>query len=124
MLRSVITQGRQDADQWVTSYTLQYSPDNVDDFYVRDEDSNIALFPGNTDRNTKVENFVPPGIVAKSVNLTQISWLEHISMRFDVTGCSVEGELLTILTISYCFVPTIHKCTDSRIYMYIQAQPQ
>ena len=92
MLRSVITQGRQDADQWVTSYTLQYSPDNVNDFYVRDVHNAIGLFPGNTDRNTRVENFVPPGIVAKSVKLTVMSWREHISMRFDVTGCLVPRE--------------------------------
>ena len=48
MLRSVITQGRQDWDQWVTSYTLQYSPDNVNHFYVRDVANNVGLFPGNT----------------------------------------------------------------------------
>ena len=92
MLRSVITQGRQDADQWVTSYTLQYSPDQVNNFYVRDVRGAIGLFPGNTDRNTKVENFVPPGIVAKSVKLTVMTWREHISMRFDVTGCLVPRE--------------------------------
>ena len=102
MLRSVITQGRQDWDQWVTSYTLQYSPDNVNHFYVRDVANNVGLFPGNTDRNTRVENFVPPGIVAKSVNLTVISWRQHISMRFDVTGCPVVGELPTIPTNRCC----------------------
>ena len=107
MLRSVITQGRQDADQWVTSYQLQYSPDNVNYFYVRDVDNNIGLFPGNTDRNTKVENFVPPGIVARSVKLMVKSWRQHISMRFDVTGCSVAGELPAIPTISYSYVSII-----------------
>ena len=89
MLRSVITQGRQDADQWVTSYQLQYSPDRKNYFYIRDANSAVCLFPVNTDRNTRVENFVPPGIVAKSVTLIVKSWHQHICMRFDVTGCLV-----------------------------------
>ena len=59
---------------------------------ANDVANNVGLFPGNTDRNTRVENFVPPGIVAKSVKLTVMSWREHISMRFDVTGCLVPRE--------------------------------
>ena len=91
-VHSVITQGRQDWDQWVTSYQIQYSPDNVQDHYVRDSNGAVKAFSGNWDRNTKVEHVLSLPTTARSVRLIAQAWYGHISLRLDVTGCQVARE--------------------------------
>ena len=91
-VHSVITQGRQDWDQWVTSYQIQYSPDNVQDHYARDSNGAVKAFSGNWDRNTKVEHVLSLPTTARSVKLIALAWYGHVSLRFDVTGCQVPRE--------------------------------
>ena len=91
-VHSVITQGRQDYDQWVTSYNIQYSPDNVQQYPVRDSNGAVKAFSGNWDRNTKVEHVLSLPTTARSVALLALTWYGHVSLRFDVTGCQVARE--------------------------------
>ena len=91
-VHSVITQGRQDWDQWVTSYQIQYSPDNVQYNLVRDSNGAVRAFSGNWDRNTKVENVLSLPTTARSVALHALDWHGQVSLRFDVTGCQVARE--------------------------------
>ena len=88
-VHSVITQGRQDKDEWVTSYQIQYSPDNVQYNLVRDSNGAVRAFSGNWDRNTKVEHVLSLPTTARSVALLALTWYGHVSLRFDVTGCQV-----------------------------------
>ena len=50
-------------------------------------------FEANNDQNTKKTNLLPDNIVARYIRLLPISWREHISMRFDVTGFAVSGTM-------------------------------
>ena len=91
-VHSVITQGRQDKDEWVTSYLIQYSPDNWLHHYVRDSNGAEREFSGNSDRNTKVEHVLSLPTTARSVALIALAFYGYLSLRFDVTGFQVPRE--------------------------------
>jgi len=80
----VLTQGRQDYNQWVRKYELLYSNDGV-------TFTKYGSFQGNEDRNTKVGHVLKPAIAARFIRIHPVSWYGHISMRFGLFGCS-EGE--------------------------------
>eukprot|EP01132_Coremiostelium_polycephalum_P002327 gene2327-2873_t len=73
-------QGRGDADQWVTSFKVTYSLDNLNWF----EYENGKVFQGVKDRNTVVPLFFDPPIEARSVCLHPVTWHNHISLRWEL----------------------------------------
>lgn len=75
----VVTQGRGNANQWVTSYKVVYSNDGV----YWDEVDDGYSFPGNSDRNTHVKHWFDTPVTARSIRLVPKSWHYHISLRFD-----------------------------------------
>ncbi|EDO29609.1 predicted protein, partial [Nematostella vectensis] len=76
----VATQGRQDLNQWVTTYKLAYSRDGVLFKYFP------KVLSGNKDRNTVVTHSVGP-IYARYVRFYPQTWHGHISMRVELYGC-------------------------------------
>lgn len=84
---AVATQGRQDYDQWVTSYSLQYSADGgafIDYAAGRH-------FEGNYDQNSVIRHALAPPMTASYVRLLPKTWYKHISLRLELYGCSREG---------------------------------
>eukprot|EP01132_Coremiostelium_polycephalum_P004999 gene4999-6225_t len=75
----VATQGRGDCPQWVTSYKIRYSVDNVSwiDY------NNGQVINANTDCNTVVLFTFPQPIRARSIAIHPVSWNNHISMRLE-----------------------------------------
>ena len=55
-IQMIATQGRADWSQWVTSYKLAYSTDNVAYHYVTNADGCDRVFSGNSDKSTVVEH--------------------------------------------------------------------
>ena len=91
-IESVTTQGREDSDQWVKSYTLETSSTGNEWTPV---DSG-RVYTGNSDRNTKRVNYLPYVTVATSIRLRPVTWNGHISMRWAVDGCDYIGTSLKI----------------------------
>ncbi|EGC38449.1 hypothetical protein DICPUDRAFT_93835 [Dictyostelium purpureum] len=77
---AISTQGRGDFDQWVTSYKITYSYDNV----TWQNYNNGQVFKGNTDRNTVVTHVFPQPIRARSICITPVTWNAHISLRWEL----------------------------------------
>ncbi|KAF2070019.1 hypothetical protein CYY_008663 [Polysphondylium violaceum] len=77
---AVAIQGRGDADQWVTSYKIRYSLDNVSWSEYR----NGAAINACTDRNTVQTHFFDAPIRARSIAIHPLSWQGHISMRCEL----------------------------------------
>ncbi|KAL9978603.1 hypothetical protein ACROYT_G016139 [Oculina patagonica] len=96
-IRGVATQGRHDANQWVTSFSLAYTADDFNWVYIR-ENSQVKTFLGNSDKATVVEHFFTPDtrVFARSVRFHPKAWAGHISMRVEIYGCK-EGRS--------CFLP-------------------
>ncbi|CAK0901714.1 unnamed protein product, partial [Prorocentrum cordatum] len=81
-ISGVVTQGRSDLDQWVTSYQVEYS---VDGELWRDVD---GTFAGNSDRNTVVHGMLPAIKLARYVRVRPLAWHGHMSMRAAVLVCT------------------------------------
>ncbi|KAL9978631.1 hypothetical protein ACROYT_G016168 [Oculina patagonica] len=82
----VATQGRQDADQWVTKYTLSYS---VDGMHLAEYKENSVTwdFPANNDRNTVVKHLLVTAFNARLIRFHPKTYHGHTSMRAEVYGC-------------------------------------
>jgi hypothetical protein len=77
-VQGIVTQGRANADQWVTSAKVEVSPDNINWITVF---SSQAL---NSDRNTKVYTNFPKVMYARYVRVTPIGILNYASMRLGI----------------------------------------
>ncbi|CAH1796584.1 unnamed protein product [Owenia fusiformis] len=86
-ITGIITQGRDDLDQWVTSYKVYYSVDNANFHEYQSPYNNPVVFQGNSDRRTLVTNMLDSPFWARYVRVNPLTWNAHIAMRFDVLGC-------------------------------------
>ncbi|XP_030841953.1 uncharacterized protein LOC115924199 [Strongylocentrotus purpuratus] len=84
----VITQGRNSSTfrQWVTSYQISYSIDGKDWTLVKNCEGGPKIFPGNSDRDSLVENGISPPVTARFIRLQPVTWYIHISMRWELIG--------------------------------------
>ncbi|KAL4222951.1 Mucin-5B [Mactra antiquata] len=84
----VVTQGRTDANQWVTKYEIFYSTDGKHYQSVPRSvvDNTPMVFTGNSDRNTP-ETHMFPLVAARWIRIHPLEWHESIAMRFNMLGC-------------------------------------
>jgi hypothetical protein len=75
----VVTQGRPDAAQWITSYKVEHSNDGV----YWDEVDDGYSFSGNSDSNTHVKHWFTTPVKARAIRISPKSWHGWISMRAD-----------------------------------------
>ncbi|WAR09825.1 MFGM-like protein [Mya arenaria] len=88
-ISGVLTQGRQDTDQWVESFLIETSLDGIHWYKYADRDSKKAytIFPANFDRNTAVKSFFDREVDAQYVRIVPMTWKDKIALRFDVLSC-------------------------------------
>ena len=105
-----VVQGRADADEWVTSYTVQHSTDGAT--WV----TAPGTFSGNSDRNTQVSNMLQQSVQARYIRFIPQSWNGEMSMRVGVLteartfigkGLADHGKQLDVL--ESCFCPRVWK---------------
>jgi len=77
LVTGVATQGRGDADQWVTDYSVQTSENGYD--WV-----DLGNFVGNFDRSTICKVRFTKPVLARFVKFTVLKFNAHKSMRLDV----------------------------------------
>jgi hypothetical protein len=70
----VVTQGRHNLDQWVKTYKVSVKVDGEDW-------EELGEFPGNTDRDTKVENMFDTPKQARYMRILPLTQKGHMSMR-------------------------------------------
>ncbi|XP_023679729.2 retinoschisin-like isoform X1 [Paramormyrops kingsleyae] len=88
VVSGILTQGRCDADEWVTKYSLQYRSDkNLNWIYYKDQTGNNRVFYGNSDRSSSVQNLLRPPIVARYVRLLPLGWHTRIALRMELLLC-------------------------------------
>ncbi|XP_041463929.1 hyalin-like [Lytechinus variegatus] len=97
-VRGVATQGRQEyGQQWVTSYKINCSRDNMVFDTVQDRSrypSTDKIFHGNEDMNSVVKNAFPQPMVCRFIRLLPYAWNERIALRMELYGdlAPVTGE--------------------------------
>nr|XP_054771623.1 retinoschisin-like [Lytechinus pictus] len=126
LIVGVAIQGRDDIDQWVTSFKVNCSLDGVSFDTVQDPNTNPAsekVFTGNSDRYTVVNNTLPVPQVCRYVRLVPQTWHEHISLRMEIYGLIPSGfqrstvfrlisnaQILTDTHASYQSVTSLIRC--------------
>lgn len=88
----VATQGRRDWNEWVITYTLQYSADGQSSFQTYQENGIDKVFSGNSDRDTIVTHTLMQPIEARYVQINPKTWHRFISMRAEFYGCRLSGK--------------------------------
>ena len=89
----VVTQGRPQGNQFVTSYKVQTSPDCS----VYSDVDGGRVFSGNVEMYSKVPNFFSAAVQASCVRLLPQSWVNHMSMR---AGVVVSGGPVSSLPLA------------------------
>ncbi|KAG5275947.1 hypothetical protein AALO_G00126270 [Alosa alosa] len=88
VISGILTQGRCDADEWITKYSVQYRTDeNLNWVYYKDTTGNNRVFYGNADRSSMVQNFLRPPIVARYIRLLPLGWHTRIAIRMELLMC-------------------------------------
>jgi len=80
---AIATQGLDDRDQWVNTYSIQHSDEGTT-FTVYNSGE---VLTGNADRNTIVKHNLKQ-FSARFVRVLPKSWSWHIAMRLELYGCN------------------------------------
>ncbi|XP_035509881.1 retinoschisin-like [Morone saxatilis] len=88
VVSGILTQGRCDADEWITKYSVQYRTlETLNWVYYKDQTGNNRVFYGNSDRSSMVQNLLRPPIVARYIRLLPLGWHTRIAMRMELLMC-------------------------------------
>ncbi|XP_078416618.1 retinoschisin-like [Cetorhinus maximus] len=88
VISGIITQGRCDADEWMTKYSVQYrSNETFNWVYYKDQTGNNRVFYGNSDRSSAVQNFLRPPILAQFIRIKPLGWHVRIAIRMELLEC-------------------------------------
>ncbi|CAB3992725.1 EGF-like repeat and discoidin I-like domain-containing 3 [Paramuricea clavata] len=87
IITGISTQGRQEATQFIKSYTISFSDDGKS-FRSYKPGRMLKVFNGNSDRSSIVNHVVTPSIKARFIRIHPRVWYGHISMRAEFYGCS------------------------------------
>ncbi|XP_078606444.1 uncharacterized protein LOC144879090 [Branchiostoma floridae x Branchiostoma japonicum] len=89
IVSGVITQGRANSYQWVTSYKLQFNTGSAHGIWTtyQDDEGFDTVFTSNTDRTTPVRHMLQSPVTTRYVRIVPVTWHRWISMRVEVMGC-------------------------------------
>ncbi|EFA76296.1 hypothetical protein PPL_10059 [Heterostelium album PN500] len=89
---SIQLQGRPDADQWVTSFTLKYTLDGVN---WKDYNNGTAILTGLNDRNTPQTLTLAPPLRAQSVTLYPSTFNGSRALRWEINYKPIPRQTIT-----------------------------
>ncbi|XP_041365441.1 lactadherin-like isoform X2 [Gigantopelta aegis] len=90
----VLTQGRGDGTEWVTSFMVSYSMDAFHWNYVTDSYGNQRVFEGNTDSFSVKHSYLDRPLIARFIKFHTVHWHRHPSLRVEVMGCQLCKEAI------------------------------
>ncbi|THD27537.1 Coagulation factor 5 8 type C terminal [Fasciola hepatica] len=96
LVTGIMTQGRGDGSEWVTSFMISYSDDATYWKFITDQYANQKIFEGNTDSFMVKHNYLDEPIKARFVKIHTYTWHNHPSLRVELVGCQPCKQLLGI----------------------------
>lgn len=113
LIVGIVTKGRGDAEQWVTSYIAETVNHEGDPFMPVD---NGRIFNANTDQDTPVTNYFFAPVKAFLLKMYPHAWHGHMSFRIEILGCKNEiSRCGDIVGANECL---IHKSSSGGSYYY------
>jgi len=93
LVNGIVTRGRGDKKNWVTSYSLSYSNDTQIWFYYKDANHLEAkIFGGNMDIKTERRHYLNVPMVTRYLRIHPLTWRKRIGLRAGVIGCPHSGD--------------------------------
>jgi len=93
LVTGIVTKGRGDKKNWVTSYSISYSNDTKIWFYYKDANHLEAkVFGGNMDIKTERRHYLNVPMAARYIRIHPITWRKRIGLRAGIIGCPHSGE--------------------------------
>jgi len=93
LINGIVTKGRGDKKNWVTSYSISYSNDTKIWFYYKDANHLEAkVFGGNMDIKTERRHYLNVPMAARYIRIHPLTWRKRIGLRAGVIGCHHSGE--------------------------------
>ncbi|XP_052773067.1 uncharacterized protein LOC128211948 isoform X3 [Mya arenaria] len=98
---AVQIQGRSDADEWVTSFRIQYYANGT--WHTYKDVNNVEVFAGNSDRTTVVTHALDPAVLSNKIRVNPVTWnAGNISMRLEFNGCAQAEQLFYDVSCMRC----------------------
>jgi len=105
LVTGIVTKGRGDKRNWVTSYSVSYSNDTKIWFYYKDANhleakvdnrshshGNYHIFGGNMDIKTERRHYLNVPMVTRYIRIHPLTWRKRIGLRAGAIGCHHSGE--------------------------------
>ncbi|UJR21404.1 hypothetical protein I4U23_024494 [Adineta vaga] len=86
-ISGVLTQGRANKDEYVTSFMISYSTDAYRWQYLVDQYGNQKIFSANTDPYSVHNNYFDEPIMTRFIKFHPMEWYSHPSLRVEIIGC-------------------------------------
>ncbi|XP_030837360.1 lactadherin-like [Strongylocentrotus purpuratus] len=100
IVTAITTQGRNTANQWVTSYTFSSSFDNMAwTDYLNVYSGSVEIFPGNYDRGSHVTHTLARPIVGRSFRIHPKANYGHVSLRMELYGYGPLTDVIASLNL-------------------------
>ncbi|TNN08148.1 Lactadherin isoform 2 [Schistosoma japonicum] len=96
LVTGIMTQGRGDGSEWVTSFMVSYSDDAMHWKFITDQYANQKIFEGNSDSYSVKHNYFDEPIRARYVKIHTYTWHNHPSLRVELIGCQSCKQLIGI----------------------------
>ncbi|XP_071950254.1 uncharacterized protein [Antedon mediterranea] len=91
------TQGRQDLDQWMKTFTISYIKVNqVGEHFICNSDGDPKIFDGNVDRSEIRTHYFNPILQGVAIRIYPKSWHSRPNIRTEVLGCRTGNEWVRV----------------------------
>jgi hypothetical protein len=108
-----MTQGREEADEWVSAYSISYSADAFKWSYVVDGYGNRRVYRGNVDAGSVRYNLLDPPLQTRFVRLHVIEWRGRPSLRLEIVGCQGAQQKVFL----FLFFPSFQLSKESKVLL-------
>ncbi|XP_067687415.1 uncharacterized protein [Haliotis asinina] len=92
VIRVIQIQGREDDVNYVTTFCVYVSDDGIT-FSKYTDGAGLDVFNGAADQSTVVDVNLEPPARGKYIRINPQTWVGHVSLRFELIGCSQREEL-------------------------------
>lgn len=86
-ITAVATQGAFDSQDWVKTYSLSYSNDNVKWIYYYELGAKPKVFNGNWENRIVRKHYLLIPFISRYVLIYPLTWTNRIALRWELYGC-------------------------------------
>lgn len=95
-ITGLLTQGRGDGREWVSTFAVSYSVDAYHWKQCLDAHGNRKAFLGNSDSHSLKLSYLDPPVHARFLRLHVLRWHGRPSLRFEPLGCQECNEVISV----------------------------